>query len=199
MKPLDIVEGALASDGCLGYRSPAARFAYFDMDLSGASHVDWLEMIRCALLELHMYAAVPKTSTATSRGKPYLKCRLTSYAHPALSLLREVWYTNGRKTIPETFVLTPVSLAGIVMGDVSTQWVLSKYVRVVFCTESYDSLSIVRLRSGLELLGISTFIDSVGLGRRIYIRQSKYVSRLMETIEPYIVPSYRYKIKRPGR
>lgn len=113
-------------------------------------------------------------------------------------------YPNGKKVIPESFVLTDVFLAWFFMFDGNSQWSSSggSGINVSLFTQSYDFHSIELFEKQLHHLGISTgrkhdkrIKDGPGIIITILRDSTDY---FMKRIDPHVVFPYRYKIKYKG-
>jgi len=190
-----ILDGAILSD--CGIHDKALKIA-----LSGAEHLDWLLLIRDALLTVgaSIDPKYPRIGTAFSRGKEYTFAELTTKACSVMTEYQDVWYPNGKKEVPEDFIFTPISMSGEYMGDGSSRNDRT-CVDVRLSTESYSEHSIVILENALRGLGIFHTSRATnkrvksGSGTAIMVLQDD-VNRFMDIVEPNILPSFMYKIKR---
>lgn len=205
--PQEVLDGVLLSDGSL-YINSSIRNARFRINLSGSKHIDWLNAIKEALALLGVFVSpqYPELEQKLSSfGKLYTEARLQSRCHPALTVERHRWYKRCydnkiHKVVPADLVLSPCSIAHWFMGDGNSR----KYgvtVPVYISTEAYDVSSVKVLENQLHNFGIKTGrgIKSpkpmFGAGVLISVLQ-KSVNAFMDIVEPYILPSYAYKIKR---
>lgn len=202
---LQVFDGVMLSDGGI-YVS--RRSCCFRLVLSGIEHMDWLNHVKEALklLGVEFNPGTPNSHKRVGyTGKVLDYCQLGSKVSALVTHQRARWYPNGRKEVPEDFLFTPISLANEVMGDGSSNWNSSNPDYGVFmelCTESFSLASIGRIEHQLRLLGL-TNLSRVHLPARqgseigIVVRGLS-AGLLMSTVEPHILPSYRYKIKKPG-
>ena len=199
-RAMEVLDGVMVSDGkvklSFGRRSLNPT-PVFMLAQTGVRHKDWLELVRKALASL---------GTTTSEAKEYidrsLKIRVFTQFHshvsPYIGYLRERWYPGGIKQVPADFELTPVSLANWYMGDgLSSYDRRFRIVAVVtrFSTASFSEEDNEFLIEQLHNLGISATIGHSGKYPHINISQFS-VNYLMDIVEPYVVSSYLYKIKR---
>jgi len=190
-----ILDGAILSDCGIHDRALA-------IDLSGTAHMDWLLHIRDALLTVgaSINPKYPRTNSSCSRGKKYAYIQLATKACSIMEKYQGVWYHDGIKEVPEDFAFTPISLANGFMGDGSSRTDRT-CVDVRLSTESYSEHSIVVLEDALHGLGILHTSRATnrrvksGSGIAIMVLQDD-VNRFMDTVEPYMLPSFMYKIKR---
>lgn len=198
-----VLDGALLSDGGLFLQHPKGN-AYFYISQSGGKHVDWLLHIREALLALGVAVSqrYPKTvPRMSSFGKQYEHCYLNSRVSPLLTEYYHRWYPRRQKIVPENLHLTPIIIANWFMGDGSTYWVTDNLVTVMLCTESFDQPSHLKLVEALEevdITGVNLSYDGHHLPV-LKIHRTAMVSRFLDMVEPHVLLSYRYKIKKPWR
>lgn len=202
----EVLDGVMLSDGSIC--RPSLN-AYFHMTLSGGRHLDWLLYIRRALrtFDIPVGSEFPKAFPAIGYGgKPRTFCELRSRVSQFLTLQYERWYFTGKKEVPEDFVFTPAVLANEMMGDGSSNWYNgnpSIGVCAHLSTQSFNLHSIEILEYELRQLGLLHLSRThhpaqggSGIGIRIL---GGSAADLMELIEPHVMPSYRYKIKKPGQ
>lgn len=202
---LQVFDGVMLSDG--GIARPASP--WFSMGLSGREHMDWLCYIKDALntLGVEVCAGHPKVTQAIHKhnNEPYDFCRLSSKSSGFVTEQRRRWYPDGKKEVPEDFTFTPTVLANEVMGDGTSGWAACDHsggIYVLLCTQSFSlhSIEIVEYelrRVGLTHLSRGHYRAQDGSGIAIRILGGS-APMLMELIEPHILSSYRYKIKKPG-
>lgn len=202
-----VFDGVMLSDGGLGVPRKGIN-ARFQIKLSGEEHIDWLYHIRDALwaLGVSVSPGYPKLVAHQIGRQPCVM--LSTLCDPFLTRQYHRWYPHNVKEVLEDFQFTPVSLANAFMGDGSSSAryphsVMNRTVYVKLCTESYSLLGISRIEQALFRLGITEVnriqqyrnLKNGGSGVRVYLRQCS-VDSFMDIVEPYILPSYRYKIKR---
>ena len=125
--------------------------------------------------------------------------RFVTRGHPILAELRDVFYVNGVKRVPEqigTLFTTPQALAVYFMDDGTQD---KRYGTLRFETQSFDRPGIERLQACLAAnFGIRTSIHRSGLGRglRLYVSADE-ARTLARLVEPYLVASMRYKLPCP--
>ncbi len=117
------------------------------------------------------------------------------------SELRRYWYPNGIKIVPKDIQLTPKTIAYWFMGDGTSWWSINDTCTIKFCTQGFDLNSILILQNKLKRLKIDSRLEKVQLQNRvsysIVIGKSIHILRLLNLIEPYILKSFNYKIKKP--
>lgn len=202
LEATQVSEGALLSDAKLTMNG---RDAYFRIGLSGREHMDWLWYLREALeaLGLEALEGHPKIARATSRGKEYDYCDLCTRTSPLLTSQHRRWYPDGLKRIPPDFYFTPISLANAFMGDGSTSYGKAPQDNWVFLrlyTYSFSRQDNSMLQGLLESMGIIGIrVKPWGSNGLTYLEtvDRTAVNIFFDLVEPYILSSYRYKIKRP--
>jgi hypothetical protein len=196
----EVLDGVILSDGhlCRVYDN----YANFDISLSGDMHFDWLQRIKDSLfyMGVQSFSNHPVLSDAISHGMPYKRLRLSTPKSTILSVQQYRWYVNKVKIVPEDFILTPISLANWFMGDGSSTYNnQNEYngVRVNLSTENFSPHDLDLLE--MQLARFSLFdIDRTRCecgGYRLMIK-TDYSERFMNIVEPHIVSSFEYKIKR---
>lgn len=202
-----IFDGVMMSDGCLIPSSPTN--SVFQVQLSGSEHMDWLVLINSALGVLGVGCGSPKVYPVECGERQRDNCRLCSKASSFLGVQRLRWYSNGAKRIPEDFRLDSISLANEFMGDGNSYYNhgrSSSGVTIRLSTVSYDLTSIGKIEEQLKEIGIAH------LSRILYSNCSRAkgasgisinilgasAERFISLVEPYIVPSFKYKVKKPG-
>jgi hypothetical protein len=142
----------------------------------------------------------PKISNAVSHGMPYTKLRLISPRSEILFIAHNRWYMNKIKFVPEDFILTPISLANWFMGDGSSTYNNQNAmhgVRINLSTEKFSSHDLDLLEAQLakfEIYDIARVLCECG-GYRLMIK-TDFSSKFMDVVEPHMVTSFKYKIKR---
>lgn len=207
VEALRVLEGALLSDAGL-FRQPRSDNAYFYIGLSGASHVDWLCHIKEAL-ELFNIDIGPQYPRIFSRvnysGKLVENCHLQTRVSSFLTALHYRWYPDGVKIVPPDLLITSRTLANMFMGDGSSS-LRNDYSVPTSCVRlsvpGFDLPSVQTLERQLELMGLRTGRShsrniKKGAGITISIHNES-VNKFMSKVEPFIFPSYSYKVKRNG-
>lgn len=200
----EVIAGAMASDAHVNQRGKV-KTSYFSINQSGSNHNDWLLVIKDALVSvgIEVSAVYPRVYYYTSRGKPYEHCVLQSLTSPLVASIRSEWYPLGVKEIPEQFRLTGLSLAHMFTGDGSSRLLNMRRTLVVnasLATCGFSERSICVIEKELRGLGIIHIGRSVdkktknGSGISINVH-NRDVNNFMAIIEPFIVPSYKYKIR----
>ena len=201
--PMEVFDGVILSDGCLQMRGDNARLI---IQLSGAVYLDWLRLIERCLAGIGVSANKehPKVIPAISHSKPYDRALLTFNTHPFFTQMYNIWYKDNIKILPSSLQLTPGSVSHFYMGDGCASYRHPKsapnsvFVSAVFCTDSFTEAEVDTLVSQLRALGITRAIkQKAKKHHEIYVSEANSVCTLMDMVEPHIVPSLSYKIKRP--
>ncbi len=190
-----VITGALMSDASLRMSKRSIN-ALMQVNLSGWRHMDWIQEIGDALRTLGIVYRTDKR-VGHSRGKDYELCHLLTRTHPLLTSLYHRWYAGGSKEFPEDLSLTPAATAHWFMGDGSSSFTRFYGVKVNIAVGSQHSVAIAMRE--LRRLGVENTQDSVQSGpfHCLGICSSREVTKFMKLIEPFILPSYEYKVKYP--
>jgi hypothetical protein len=191
-----VLEGLLLGDG--GLTKPP--YSIFQITASGSAHLSYFTYLKEALAQagLEFGASYPGETKATSRGKPYQHCYLSSLSSPLTTLLRGRWYPGGYKEVPTDLELSPVVVAHWFMGDGYSGYVAGS-TQVILATCSFNENSVRVLESSLLNMGIHTYRIirkrvKAGSGLDIAIRQSS-VDKFMSLVEPWMMAPFLYKVK----
>lgn len=184
----DILIGAILGDG---YLEPHGKGVRLQIKHS-VRFRDYVEWKRKQLRQLK------PSSIYHCEGK-YPSLRFVTRSHPLLISLREKFYYDGTKHIPDdigSLLNSPLSLAVWFMDDATID---KRQGSILFETQSFSRKEIEKLRQCLrDNFGIESSIHKSGRmrGLRLYIpvAQSK---RLVEILKPFMVKSMRYKVCLP--
>jgi len=212
-----IIDGAVLSDAQLT-RSRNYGDAYFNLSQSGTKHYDWLKVVANALtlLGVELCEGHPKILKSVSHGTPYDYYRLDTHVSACLTLLYYKWYpgsnnkARGVKVVPKNLKLTPLSLAHWYMGDGGVTFTTGLYGGYI---QDHYSLSlspakftledIALLEAQLRELGLMKMHRNrdkrvkEGSGINLVAHSIAEINRFVDLVEPYVVPSFKYKCKRP--
>lgn len=200
--PMEVFDGVMLGDGHIHDSHDGT--GYLDIRQSGEEHFDWLNDIKVSLsgLGLNWPADSPKMYKAVSRGKEYKNIVLRSLSSSMLGYQRHRWYKDGKKAVPDDFIITSVTLANWFMGD-GTSLRLKKrpnVVRVRFCTDAFSYPDVQRLCRLLAKLGIASYPELQRPGQyRVCVIGIPSVSAIMYLVKPYVVQSFVYKMKMPWK
>lgn len=119
--------------------------------------------------------------------------------HPRLKPYRDVFYVKRRKVVPdciEEMLTAPLSLAVWFMDDGGRD---KRQRCAMINTQCFTLADQDKLRRCLQRnFGLTVTIRATGVGRghRLYI-SAEQVERLCELVEPYLLPTMRYKLPVP--
>ncbi len=199
-----IIEGAILSDASVCTSATSVN-AYFTLG-QWNKPPDWLKCVQEALHEMNLPSGniIKSEGVYSNTGKPYIFWRLQTRVHPVYTEWKRVWYPGNKKEVPGKLNLTPLSLAHWFMGDGSSIWLKSSHVLVRLHTRGYSLTSIKILEGALQQLGLSRVgrnnfkAPKYGAGIDLVVGRVADVSMFMDMVEPFVLPPYRYKIKRPS-
>lgn len=210
----EVLDGVMLSDGNLAF---TGRRAYFSMGL--ADNGSYRQREQIPLVELleylqHLADILGVLGVSPCEGHPKVKPHSTKSSgewRPGVRLVTRVsdflaeqyrrWYVGREKIVPEDISLTPISLAYWYMLDGTSKWTASPTILTTLCSFSFNLHGIELLERQLHNLGFNTSRRyqkvEQGSGLAITILQDS-VDNFMRTIDPYVVPPFRYKIKYRG-
>lgn len=191
---LQVFDGVMLSDGSIDYNGN------FRENLSGSKHMDWLYYQEDALTSIGviMMAGHPKCETRTSKGKSFENCALYTKTSEFTKSQRLRWYPRGVKWVPDDVSITPVTLAHWFMGDGSSSYRKCRpgLVTLWLCTDSFLEVDVNKLIMCLRHAGLDGFGKYPSKsGYRLGTNDNRLIERFMDTVERFVLPSYRYKIK----
>jgi hypothetical protein len=189
-----VLIGLLLSDGWLTFASKTNKNARLGFAQSGAhSGYFWFVFFSLA----HYCSSYPIVRIRSRFGKETIGLQFFTRSMPCLTELHSLFYPNGVKIVPYNIyeLLTPITLAHMIMGDGSVERHGLK-----ICTNSYSIEDVVRL---MNVLIIRYRLKcTLRLNRRnnkieymIYISQSS-MSTLRTIVSPYFHSSMLYKISK---
>lgn len=197
-----IIDGTMLSDGSI---QPHGTSAQFIMALSGARHTDWLTSVARALavFGVEPCSGHPKVvSRVSSYGKPYECCLLVTRIHPFLSKQRTRWYPKGSKVIPRDVRVTPLMLANAYMGDGNvaprTKQGAPHLMLLTLSMQGFTVEDLLFFAGKLGALGVDGHVSRKS-SNGYRISNTRSVNLFVDLVEPFILPSYKYKIRRSGR
>lgn len=179
------------------------RYARMRIAKSGIQYMPYLVHLRdmLGLLGIEFCAGHPKYSKAVSKGKPYTYCYLTSITSSFLLEQYNRWYQDGGGAIPNDVRVTPFSMAYMFMDDGYTSWKQGNCVDLCICTDCFNKEDVYRLKDLMEVAGVHFTPRPFSKARpnhiRLRLRRIDEVNRFLDLVEPYILPCYMYKVKRP--
>ena len=184
-----IIIGLLLSDGWITFSSKASKNARLGFKQS-FKHFNYVFFVFNYLS--HYCNSMPHLIINKRAGKINYGLGFFTRALPCFNELHSLFYPFGVKVIPDNIyeLLTPVSLAHIIMGDG-----VAKSHGLIICTDSYSIKDVVKL---INVLIIKYRLEcSIRVHKenqyRIYIKQ-KSMPLLIEIIKSHIHPSMLYKL-----
>jgi hypothetical protein len=118
----------------------------------------------------------------------------TTYSSGIFRFYTQQFYKNGKKVIPDIIrkLLTPLGLAVWFMDDGS--WKSDLHRTYIIHTDGYAKKDLLTIQKVLrEKFGIDVTLHRQYTNWRIYIK-TESAQRFRKLIEPYIIPSMRYKL-----
>lgn len=197
-----IIDGTMLSDGAFRKPRRVTHNSYFYLNQSyGGLHLDWVLSVKEAFetVGLSFSDSTPFIEPRVSQGRKHKFCSLWSRYSIEATRCYNRWYSDGHKVVPGDLILTPVTIANWFMGDGSSSWFNSNLVAVNFATHGLGRQGVLRLVGMLMDCGIKTRCGQNKGYPVIFITTTEDVASLMSMIEPHILPSYHYKVKRPWR
>lgn len=128
-----------------------------------------------------------------SKGKVRKVCRLHTWTYTSFNFIREQWYIENRKCVPNNIdkYLTPLALAIWIMDDGTKS---SKGLK--FSTNSFTYDECLLLTNVLyNNFNIKATVQSAGAKDQyvVYVWKES-MSILYNIVQPYIIPEMKYKI-----
>jgi len=206
VKVLEVLDGLMLGDGNLRLDHINARFR---IGKSGEEYMDYLRHISEILQEagVNVSPGYPKVSQKLdARGNRYAYCFLTTLSSPPLTYHFWRWYMPNtytrkfNKVIPWDLKLSPISIAYWFMDDGSTSWSKgpNNRVNLTLASDSFTRFENDRLQEHLKRVGITLGVQSNSIGGwHLASMNISRINEFLDIVEPYILPCYRYKVKRP--
>ena len=116
----------------------------------------------------------------------------STLSHIEFEEVRQRFYVNRRKVVPEDLELTPLAMAVWFMDDGSRK--LSQCRGVYLNTQSFTSAEVELLRSVIRRdVGVDTTVRRQSDGLQIYVPSSS-MTEMIAFIDEEMLPSMRYKL-----
>lgn len=211
-----VFDGVMLGDAGLSRSTPSkldrlcrmrkgAESYFYTRYSRGDLHLDMLKYLKGALRVLNFQFAdtSPCVRPGVSHGKPYTFCSLWSRTCPAATEQRKIWYPQGVKEVKEDLALTPLTLSCWFMDDGSTSWATDNSILLTLSVASFNLDSVAILEFQLNKIGIKHVrreLDKrveTGSGINLVTNTIDDVIHFTDLVEPYMIPSFMYKIKRP--
>ena len=186
-----ILEGMLLGDGHLE-RQRGALSARLKIEHSAAQatyvawkYIEWRDWVRTP----------PKEKLKKNRlGTTSVNVGFSTLSHRELEAVRQRFYPDGRKIVPEDLELNSLNVAVWFMDDGSKK--SSQCRGIYFNTQSYTVEEVELLQRLLRRdVGVETSVRQQRDGLQIYV-PSPSVTGLLSFISAYVLPCMRYKL--PG-
>ncbi len=178
---MSVVIGSLLGDGYVRkIKNRSNAFLEVNHSLSQKEYVDWkYEVLK------PFVGGVPKTRKGNGERVAY---RFYSKQHPTFSELRNKFYKDGRKIIPD-IQLDPISLAVWYMDDGSKCRSSDVYLN----TQQFDYSSQLTLIGMLNKLGLQANLNKDKHYFRIRFLKSS-LGNFKNLVDNFIISSMRYKL-----
>lgn len=177
-----LIIGCILGDGYLRkIKGRKNAFLEVNHSIKAKEYVDWKYSILKEICK-----SPPKERKIDEKRIAY---RFFTKEHPEITELYEKFYQNGKKIIPKNFKLDPIILAVWFMDDGSK----TKKGDVYLNCQQFDWKSQRRLLHALRMIGVRARMNKDKKYYRIRILK-KSLSKFLEIIQPYILPSMSYKI-----
>jgi len=189
---VNLVRASLLGDGCLvnaASRYGAAKY----QEAHSEKQEEYVLAIRKALGD----CSIKSKDTVSGYGSKMVWARSREY--PAFGRLRDEWYTNGVKHIPDDLSwVDDFAVAKWLMDDGMRQKFKRQADRISFSTHSFTKSDIIRLGDKLsEMYGTSYHVvNDGGRGYVLVINSGRkqQIRRLWQSVAPHVHPSMRYKV-----
>ncbi|GIV08278.1 MAG: hypothetical protein KatS3mg020_0836 [Fimbriimonadales bacterium] len=147
----------------------------------------------------HLYEVFAAWVLTPPQQKHSEKWWFQTVSHGAFRYYAQQFYRDGRKVVPAQIhrMLKPRSLAYWFMDDGSTK---DKHSRAVLLnTQGFTQSEAARLAQTLtEQFVLETSLRRQPEGYQVMIRGAS-LERVLELVEPYLIPEMRYKLPNAGR
>jgi hypothetical protein len=177
-----IIIGSILGDGYLR-RVGGRKDALLEINhsVTQSAYVDWKYT---GLKSLCKSGPVMRRSNGTR-----IAYRFTTRQHPELSRLKDLFYINDIKSIPDSLILDPMTLAVWYMDDGSKCRESDIYLN----TQQFSEIDQKKLIKLLQSIEIESSLNKDKTYKRIRIKKSS-LARFFEIISPHVIPSMVYKL-----
>lgn len=187
------IKWSVFGDGYVG-RSTHNKDAHYSISRH-PQHRDYFEVIKGKLEVIPNVSVSMKEYTRKDNGKPVLALRTSP--HPIFSRIRDRQYIQGHRVL-EPHMLTTLGweeLAYLYVDDGSLCYNTkgSSIVRISTCAYSYSEQMDLR-RTLIEKLGVCFNVNKARKGMYQLNLAKKDQLKFFLGIQPYIPPSYHYKL-----
>lgn len=194
---LSLLYGSLLGDGFI---TPNGQFGIYQCQ-KHSGYIDWFYG-----QVVNICPSQPKVCSSILKGKKFYGRRLTTYVTDEIELLKEKFYPQKIKVIPEDLSdnLTPLSLAAWYMEDGGTHWyktnsgfrAIARIYSLNFNYREHQILSEV-LKSKW---GINCNISPHKAGNKWFLKFDRDNSELLfDIIRPIVCKNFKYKVEKNGQ
>jgi len=170
----NLLEGELLGDGCITMNG--SRSALYQHGSKYEEYLIWLSGI-FADLGLGQVGKICKYWNEEYETFGY---HYQSRSYPELVPIRQRWYPNGEKIVPQDLILTPIMARQWFIGDGGLHNQVGHHPDICFCTDDFDKASIDHLlielrakgfkvthqpsenRIGMSVYSVKDFLDWIG-------------------------------------
>lgn len=178
-----VIIGSILGDGYLRIiKGRQNAFLEINHSLKQRAYVDW----KYNLLK-DIVKSPPRLRVSNNNRSAY---RFYTRQHDELTLLFHYFYRQGIKIIPDKFRITPLTLAVWFMDDGSKCRSSDIYLN----TQQFDDESQGNIIASLKDIGLTARLNKDAKYKRVRFIKS-CLPQLVDLVEPYIIPSMRYKIE----
>ncbi|MEL3970964.1 endonuclease [Rossellomorea oryzaecorticis] len=193
-KFMDIMIGKLLGDGCITKqegRKPRFQFIHSKKDQEWCEHC-YSVLKEYFPLNAPKYKKVKDKRVQAGYTEGYY---VQSKTHETITMLRNVWYKEGKKIVPFDFIsehLSPRTLAWWYQDDGHLKRQSNIPKKIILSTESFSTLENIQLCKILKEKFLLSF--SHDKQNRIILYDKFQILYFLKLIEPYIHPSMSRKI-----
>lgn len=192
----EILTGLLLSDGSL--LKPKNQFQNSQFHLSQAlKNKGMIDYIEKYLNEIGI--STYKKTYVRELGEVV---NLNTERHPLFTELRQIWYPDNKKIVPDSIRLTPKTIAYWFMGDGTSYWYSRgiKKVTLSIATDGFTTNDVIGLQGSLHEMGIDMHLRFRIGNTRPYLetKKAEFVYKFMNVVKPYMLQCFYYKVKFPS-
>ncbi len=177
-----VVIGSLLGDGYVR-QMPGRKEAFLEINHSSAQkeYVDW----KYSVLK-NLTTSSPKERRGNGKRVAY---RFYTKQHHEFTMLMKEFYSGGKKSIPNTIQISPITLAVWYMDDGSKCGNSNYYLN----TQQFSIVDQYTLLNALEKMGLCASLNKDKKYYRIRF-VAKSVAKLKTIIQAHVIPSMKYKL-----
>jgi len=177
-----ILDGLLIGDG---YIPPTQNLFYMGQSAGRREYVEYVaRQIDVPVERVKNRLRQPDKRT----GKAYECSELRTLSHPSFAELRQMWYRDGRKVVPNDLRMSREFLLHWFLCDGACS-INRRSAHMIMCTDAFTRQEVEFLKGMLESVGIESAIMRTN---RLRVRQ-KSIERFYEYIGECPVECLRYK------